>query len=610
MCGIIGAISNEMTLRWTIDALKRLEYRGYDSFGISTLQTDHIATKKEIGSIQKQDEQNFFTDLADSNVSIGHTRWATHGGVTKENAHPHHSADNNFTLVHNGVVENHRQLRRKLEKQGIEFQSNTDTEVIVQLLAYHYQQSLDILEAMKLTVDELDGEYAFVFFTQHDREHLYGSRYKSPLCFGLKDNMVLFASDQTAIAPLTQNMTFIEDGDFIKASFQGVTCYARQQDKLVEVERNPVDIPWQSDDEGKQGFPHYMIKEIYEAPLAVKNVLRGKQKKLSPSVEDFATKQLNITGSGSAFYASQIGQYYFSFLAKKYTRVYPSDEFMNLVELGEQDHLMTVSQSGETFDTLEVMRAGLKSGSTLSSINNVFGSTCQRLAQYPIFQGSGTEICVLSTKSVISQSFILYNLAKMLGYKQGVLSEAEYQKLSDDAQKFPVVIQSLFEQSEDKIKETATTNSKIENWFFIGRGIYYPIAMESALKFKEVSYIHAEGMPAGFFKHGTISLIDENFYTVVFLPNKKFDPDNFRYTMSNISEIQARNGKVIAFGHEDENDEDVTHLYDYIKLPTLNKYLDPLLHLIAGQLLAYYCAVSLGREIDKPRSLAKSVTVR
>jgi glucosamine--fructose-6-phosphate aminotransferase (isomerizing) len=610
MCGIVGAVGQDKTLRIVVDALKRLEYRGYDSFGVSTLQPDAITTKKDIGSIRENDNQGFFSDLTDSYLSVGHTRWATHGGVTQPNAHPHPSVGGDFTLVHNGVVENHRQLRRKLTDQGITFRSETDTEVIVQLLASLYGQTQDLLEAMHLTTLELDGEYSFVFLTTHDPDHIYGARYKSPLCFGRAGELTVLASDQTAIAPLTQGMSFLEDGDFIKASKNQATCYRQVDGKLTEVERPLVNIPWTSDEAGKQGLPHYMIKEVYETPMAAKNVLSIKQKDIPKVVADLAKKNLCITGAGSAFYVAQIGQYYFSSLAKTYACVHPSDEFLTLLQLGAQDHLIAVSQSGETFDTIEVIRAGLNNSAIVTSINNVFGSTCQRISTHSIFQGAGTEICVLSTKSIISQSFILYNTAKMLGHQSQVLSDQEFEQLSQEAERFPVVIQSLFEQVENKIKATAYANSSIENWFFIGRGIYYPVAMESALKFKEVSYRHAEGMPAGFFKHGTISLIDEYFYTVVFLPNKQLDEDTFRFTMSNISEIQARGGKVIAFGHEPEDYEDVAHLYDYIKLPSLNKHLDPLLHLIAGQLLAYYCAVSLGRNIDKPRSLAKSVTVR
>lgn len=326
--------------------------------------------------------------------------------------------------------------------------------------------------------------------------------------------------------------------------------------------------------------------------------------------KDAAKKDLSITGAGSAFYVSQIGQYYFAQLADTYARVHPSDEILSLVSYGPKDHLIAVSQSGETFDTLEVMKSALDMGSIVTSINNVYGSSCQRLATYPVFQGAGMEVCVLSTKSIISQSLILYRIAKALGKKNGRISPSEAAKLTQDEKKFRKVMNNFFDLVENKVKQTAGWNRNIDNWFFIGRNVHYPVAMESALKFKEVSYRHAEGMSAGFFKHGTISLIDERFYTIAFLPNKKNDESGFRFTVSNISEIKARGGHVIGIGHDPDISADVGSLYDYIALPTINRFLDPILELIVGQMLGYYCAAALGRNIDRPRALAKSVTVR
>ncbi|MCP5419545.1 MAG: glutamine--fructose-6-phosphate transaminase (isomerizing) [Gammaproteobacteria bacterium] len=610
MCGIVGVVGNNNSVRIAIDALKRLEYRGYDSFGVSVLHDQEIFTKKSVGSAIEKDNQGFFVDVPPAPLVIAHTRWATHGRVTEKNAHPHHSYDGNFSLVHNGVIENYLEIRQQLLEQGVQCKTETDTEVIAHLLAKHYEVSGDLLKTIYHTIGELEGEYAFVFLTRHDPDHIYAARYKSPLVFGSTPDLTIIASDQTAIAPLTKNMTFIREGDVVKASFNKAVCYEQADGRLVEVQRESVHIPWVDEALGRHGHPHYMIKEIYETPTAVETALKLRRVDLEPIVNDLVKRQLSITGAGSAFYASQIGQYYFADLANKYTYVHPSDEFLNLFKISNNDHLITISQSGETFDTLEVTRRAIQVGAPVTSISNMFGSTSHRLATYPIFQGAGAEVCVLTTKAIVSQAIILFILATLLGKKNGTLTSSQAEGLLDDAHRLPEAMGMIFEKYQPKIKETAIKHKDITNWFFIGRWMYYPVAMESALKYKEVSYLHAEGMPAGFFKHGTISLIDDDFYTIAFLPKEESYPDIFHFTISNISEIQARGGKVIAFGHEEEGHKDIKSLYDYIQLPTVNKYLDPILHLTAGQLLAYHCAIALGREIDKPRALAKSVTVR
>jgi len=610
MCGIVGVFGRNNSVRTTVDALKRLEYRGYDSFGISVLSNGDIYTKKAIGSVGEHDAQGFFAEVPAASASIAHTRWATHGKVTQNNAHPHQSYDKAFSLVHNGVIENYLEIRQLLLEQGIECSTETDTEVIVHLLAKHYEKTGDMLAAIQLTLAALEGEYAFVFTSPHDPDSLYAARYKSPLVFGTTDQLSIIASDQTAIAPLTKTMTFVKEGDVVKVSAGQVRCYAMEDGELTEVEREKTHVPWVDEAMDRHGHPHYMIKEIYEAPVAVNTALKLRRVDLEPIINDIDKRKLSITGAGSAFYVSQMGQYYFSALANKYAYVHPSDEFLNLLSLDEDDHLISISQSGETFDTLEVVRQAIQHGAPVTSISNMFGSTSHRLATYPIFQGAGTEVCVLTTKAIISQATILFLLATLLGKKNGALTSAEAEALIADAHRLPIAIQDILDNYQAKIKDTAIRHKDVTNWFFIGRWIYYPVAMESALKFKEVSYLHAEGMPAGFFKHGTISLIDEDFHTIAFLPKEDSAPDIFHFTISNICEIQARGGKVIAFGHEDETHQDIVGLYDYIQLPSVNKQLDPLLHLIGGQLLAYHCALALGREIDKPRSLAKSVTVR
>jgi glucosamine--fructose-6-phosphate aminotransferase (isomerizing) len=619
MCGIAGITRGGKdggALRMTVDALKRLEYRGYDSFGVSVFcpaeapgAAGTLVTKKSIGSVSERDAKGFFSEAPDGASAIAHTRWATHGGVTEANAHPHVSNDGAFSLVHNGVIENHRELRKKLEHSGVVFSSETDTEVIVHLIASLYAKTKDAREALRQAVRELQGEYAIVFVTTHEPGKLFAAKHKSPLAFARADGTTVVASDQRAIGPLSSDITFLEDGDVAVLTPEIAELFHIDANgALSRVERESVRVPWSGEDGGLFGYPHYMLKEIHEIPTASRTVFSIARETLDAPVADMQDKTLSITGAGSSFYVSQIGQYYFNDLAGVYARVHPSDEMLALAPFSARDHLIAVSQSGETFDTMEVMRAAKDRGAKVTAINNVLGSSSQRLADFPVFQGSGTEVCVLSTKSIVSQALILYRLAKLLGLARGVLSPDDEARLSADERRFLAALEPFFAESEEKIREIGSRNSVVENWFFIGRGIHYPVAMESALKFKEVSYRHAEGMPAGFFKHGTISLIDDRFYTMAFLPNDESDPEHFKLTLSNISEIHARGGRVIAVGHSPR--EAVGEVYDYIRLPSVNEHLDPLFELIAGELLAYYCAVALGRNIDKPRALAKAVTVR
>jgi glucosamine--fructose-6-phosphate aminotransferase (isomerizing) len=612
MCGIVGVIGETTsTLDIAVEALKRLEYRGYDSFGVSVLNSDILTTKKALGSVTEHAASHFFDSMPSGKNTIAHTRWATHGGVTEKNAHPHLSYDGTFSVVHNGVIENYRELRNQLMATGISFNSDTDTEVIAHLLAQHFTETQDVLESLRRTIIALHGEYAITLATLHAPDYIFGARHKSPLGYGHNGDLGILASDQRAIGPLTPDMTFLEDGDFVVLSATGATHYNLDGTKsLAKIRRPVISLPWAADTSSLNGYPHYMIKEIHEAPLAAQNALSLSCDLLSQITDDLITKDISITGAGSAFYVSQIGQYYFAALADTYARVHPSDEIDSLVSFNGRDHLMAVSQSGETFDTLEAVRGALASGSTITSINNVYGSSSQRIAHFPVFQGAGTEICVLSTKSIVSQALILYRLAKLLGRRRGIITDAKYEMLTSDEHRFPETLNKFIIEQEAYIKSIAIENKDVENWFFIGRGIHYPVAMEGALKFKEVSYLHAEGMPAGFFKHGTISLISERFSTVAFLPSKSSDFDTFRFTVSNISEIQARGGKIIAVGHDSDVSADIGETNAYIQLPTLNRYLDPVFELVAGQLLAYHCAAALHRNIDKPRALAKSVTVR
>ena len=613
MCGIVGIISDAPAIRPCVEALKRLEYRGYDSFGLAYLDEDRICTRKDVGSVSENDSKGFFNGLPDAARAIAHTRWATHGGVTAANAHPHLSNDGKFAVVHNGVIENHVELKAELVKQGFCFRSETDTEVVAHLLQSLYSPDRGVFDAVARMVGRIQGEYALVILTTLDPDTLYCVKHKSPLAYTVADGTLVVASDQRALAPFNRDVVFLEDGDLL------VFCADKGKSRclslaagagLTPVERKAIRIDWREDELGKAGFPHYMLKEINEIPVAVKSAMAIREEVIEAIVEECLGRRTIMTGAGSAYYVSMIGQYYFADLAKKYVITHPSDELSNLCAFEAGDHLLAISQSGETFDTLESVRQALSVGAKVSSVNNVYGSTMQRLATIPVFQGAGTEICVLSTKSIVSQAVILLRIAARLGLRTGKLDAAAHGEVMKALDEFPAVASALIEDSSHHISSMAMEHASIDNWFFIGRGVYYPVAMESALKFKEVSYHHAEGMPAGFFKHGTISLIDDGFYTMVFLPDRKLEGELFSLTASNVSEIRARNGRVVGIGHEAAEGIKALGLHGYVQIPRTNRHTGPLLHLIVGELMAYYCARSLGRSIDKPRALAKSVTVR
>lgn len=610
MCGIVGAVTHEDSVRTAIEALKRLEYRGYDSYGLATLAGGTLEVRKDIGSVSKADQQQIFGGMRASGVVLAHTRWATHGGVEQKNAHPHLSNNRKFAVVHNGVIENFRALRDRIAQAGVRLRSETDTEVIVQLLELLHAEHGSVDEAFLRTLDALEGEYALVVCSVHEPGALRAACFKSPLAFGEIPGGVILASDQRAIAPLTTAVTFLEEGDIIVATPDTVHVSSRRNGKVTPVDRTPTEVEQRDSDTGLHGYAHYMIKEIHECPIAIRNVMSLADDTFRAPVNAFRNRAVNLVGAGSAFYVSLLGQYYFAQLARRTVTTIPSDEFANLKQLTTRDHLIAVSQSGETFDTLEVMRRGKEAGAAVTAINNVIGCSSQRLADFPIFQGAGPEICVLSTKSIVSQAMVLYRLVVECAVQDGAIDTADQRAYHDAAEDLAQQIEVFLESQNNHVRDLAQRCSRIANWFFIGRSMQYPVALESALKFKEVSYLHAEGMPAGFLKHGTISLIDTAFYTIAFLPHKRSDPDTYRFTVSNIEEIQARDGNVILVGHDEELVRDLDDNAGAIILPHVNLYLDPVLQLVAGQLLAYHCAVALGRNIDQPRALAKSVTVR
>jgi glucosamine--fructose-6-phosphate aminotransferase (isomerizing) len=612
MCGIVGAIGKKNLYKDVVNGLTRLEYRGYDSFGFAGIVKGEWIVDKAVGAISEVVNMDMLKGFEDATCMIAHTRWATHGGVTVQNAHPHLSFDRSVGIVHNGVITNFHDLRRQQRATGVSYLSETDTEVGANAIAQLTDGGRNIVAAAGQLFHTLEGEFAIVGMSQSLGDCLFGLKRKSPLMVGVIGEVIVLASDESALGEFgsSAEVCYLEDEEFVVCTRESIKFYSVRGTDVVAIEKQFVvkDVLVERNDLG--GYPHYMLKEVNEAPEAVNLIRQSIEPHLRDVVAAVSDKQLSLVGSGSAFYASQIGQYFFSAISNRYVATHASDEILNLKKFTAEDSLICLSQSGETFDTLEVVRSAKKAGTTVVAINNVQESTCQRMADFPLFQNSGKEVCVLSTKSIISQVAGLFFLATALGEALDVISPEEATVLRSEGEILPMALHDVIDRLSDDIRKVSYATCTIEHWFFIGRGIYYPVAMESALKFKEVSYRHAEGMAAGFFKHGTISLIDKDFYTVAFLPSKARERKLFESTVDNIHEIKARGGQVIGIGNTPHDAFEDNFFLRYIELPDIGSHLNSCLHLCAGQLLAYYCAVALGRNVDRPRALAKSVTVR
>jgi glucosamine--fructose-6-phosphate aminotransferase (isomerizing) len=612
MCGIVGAIGGKNLYKDVVNGLMRLEYRGYDSFGFASNIKGEWIVEKAVGAISEVVNIDTLKGFEDATCMIAHTRWATHGGVTISNAHPHLSFDRSVVIVHNGVISNYHDLRRQQRATGVSYFSETDTEVGANVIAQLTDGGKNIVATAGQLFHALEGEFAIVGMCQSLDDCLFGLKRKSPLMVGVIGEVIVLASDESALGEFgsSAEVCYLDDEEFVICSRGSIKFYTVKGGYVLPIEKQFVvrDLQVERNDMG--GYPHYMLKEVNETPEAVNLIRRSIEPKLTNIVGSISDKQFSLVGSGSAFYASQIGQYFFSAISRRYVATHASDEILNLKNFTAEDCLICLSQSGETFDTLEVVRSAKKAGATVVAINNVEESTCQRMADFPLLQNSGKEVCVLSTKSIISQVVGLFSLATALGEFLNVISPEEVTLLRSEGEILPMALSDVIHRLSDDIRKISYVTCNIEHWFFIGRGIYYPVAMESALKFKEVSYRHAEGMAAGFFKHGTISLIDKDFYTVAFLPSKVRERKLFESTVDNIHEIKARGGQVIGIGNTPHDVFEENFFLKYIELPDIGTHLNSCLHLCAGQLLAYYCAVALGRNVDRPRALAKSVTVR
>ena len=606
MCGITGIVAQRNISEELFEGMQNLEYRGYDSAGMAVLCDGRLEVRKDAGKLAEVEGQQQLSAMRGT-VGIAHTRWATHGGVCQANAHPHVSADGCFAIVHNGVIENYLALKAALQEKGYTFQSETDSEVIVHLIAAYHDQGYSVEEALVAATRQLQGAFALALLTTHTPETLWCARHESPLVIGVGEATRYLASDVNAFARHTRQAVFLNDGEY--AALRPHDYTIKSLHTAAALPRVPVPIAWSDGHRVDKGsYPHFMLKEIHEGADCITAALAIPKTEIDALTQRLAaSRRLYFTGMGTAYYVALLAQYYFAAVADCYVPVISADEFPTLAQVAPGSLTLAVSQSGETYDTLKALRYARARGSETAAIVNAPGSSMTREVDQVVLQGAGPEICVLSTKSTLSQVTIFLRLALELARQRGHLDAAHYREHYQALRELPDTLCKMHSALIPAIRRISHTYNQIRNWLFIGRGIYSAVALESALKFKEVSYLHAEGMSGGFLKHGTIALVDDHTHSLAFLPAAD-EPELLQATLANIQEIRARGGLVIGV-HQHEDPAIQASFADAIIVPAAPALVTPLLHLTAGQMLAYYTALTLGRNIDKPRALAKSVTV-
>ena len=605
MCGISGVVGLKNISELLFEGIRNLEYRGYDSCGVALMNKTHLIIKKDIGGVEEFYRKHNVLQQK-SKIGIAHTRWATHGKVTQGNTHPFTSRDGNFAVVHNGIISNYRPLRDLLKKEGFKFSSETDTEVVAHLLEKFFKRSQNPEKALVKTLNLIEGTFALAFVCTYLPDQIFCAKQQSPLMLGIGDEINFVGSDFNAFIDHTKNAVILDDGEYAILSRDSyVVKNIATED---EVAKSITKIEWDSETSKKKGYPHYMLKEIYEQPQTISNALDLEPSGLDKVVEMFAKADSSyFLGVGTTFYVAKYAQYIFSELAQKFIPSISSDEFLTLANVNKNTLVFAMSQSGETFDTLSALKYSQSKGAKTAAIVNVMGSSIARMVDQVILQGSGPEICVISTKAALSQMVVLTLIAMKLGLKKKVISKKIYQENYKSLKELPAIIQGILNERSGFIHRIAHKYCKNKNWLYLGRGIYYPIALEAALKMKEVAYVHAEGMPGGFLKHGTLAMIDDEIFSIVFVPPKE-KKDLYQSTLHSIEEIRARSGFVLGI-HFTEQRKNQDLFNEELILPKVPSLIAPLIQLVIGQLFAYFTATSLKRNIDKPRSLAKSVTV-
>lgn len=609
MCGIVGYVGlPEKTKSVLYEGLKRLEYRGYDSSGVCYLDGKNSTVIRSEGKLENLNEKLKNVEI-NSPVGIGHTRWATHGKPSEINAHPHTSGP--ISVVHNGIVENCFELKDELEKKGYKFYSDTDTEVISQYIFYFINEGKNFVDSVRATFEKIQGSYAVAVLNENEPDKIIATRRFSPLVIAKQGDELYLASDIPAILPYSNEIIFLEDNDFAILRRGSVEILDK---KGRNIERKTQKINWDSVMIEKAGYRHYMLKEIHEQPHAVFDTLRGRFSEdfeeviFSDFDESLASNinRISITACGTSYHASLIGKYMLESLSRLNTQVELASEFKYREPVLDKNSLVVaVSQSGETADTSEALLEAKKSGVKTLGITNVELSKISRESDFLINTKAGPEIGVASTKAFTTQVMVFYLLSVYLGMKRKVLNKERVKQLIKDAVSISKIMQNALDL-DSELKELSKDFYSYKNFIYLGRGISYPIALEGALKLKEISYIHAEGYAAGEMKHGPIALIDENMPVVFIAPD---DQIYYKKLLGNFQEIKARGGKIIFITSNadslnilDENDKKIL-------IPKCPNLLSPLITAIPVQFLAYHIANRLGTDIDQPRNLAKVVTV-
>ncbi len=609
MCGIVGYIGKQKALPIIIEGLKRLEYRGYDSAGLATIGDNEILITRMSGKVAEL-EKALPADIDNGSLALGHTRWATHGEPTERNAHPHKDCEHKIALVHNGIIENFQAIRTKLEQVGHKFTSDTDTEVLAHLIEEMFKYTGDLVDSVRLALKEVDGAYGIAVISVHEPDYIIVARKGSPLVIGIGDGEHFVASDAAALVRHTRNVVYLEDGEVAVLTRDNFTTTTIDN---VEVEKTVHEITFDIEQIEKAGYPHFMLKEIHEQPDTISDALRGrilfeegdvKLGGLSDVIDDLRNaKRFIITACGTSWHAGLVGEY----MIEQYARVpveieYASEFRYSNPIITENDIVWAISQSGETADTLAAVREAKLRGAKVFGIVNVVGSSIARETDGGVYIHAGPEIGVASTKAFTSQLTVISLITVMMARLRG-MSITDGYKILSDLKSIPEKVKGILDQSE-YIKDIAERFSFARNFLYLGRGYNFPVALEGALKLKEISYIHAEGYPAAEMKHGPIALIDENMPVVVIATHDA----SYDKVMSNIQEVKARRGKIIAIAND--NDSEIDRYANYvIRVPETLDLFSPIISSIPLQLLAYYIAVYRGCNVDQPRNLAKSVTV-
>ena len=614
MCGIVGYIGNNEALPIILNGLKRLEYRGYDSSGIATYNGTTIFCCKSKGKISKLEKSINKRKNIKGKLGIGHTRWATHGIPNDINAHPQFSNSNNLCLVHNGIIENYSSIKESLIKKGYEFHSDTDTEVLVNLIEFvKEKENVKLGEAVQIALQQVVGAYAIAVIDNNKPDEIVVAKLGSPLCIGVGEEEHFIGSDATPFLEFTKKVIYLEDGELAIIRNHKSTIFRKTKDDTTF---SPVinNLELSLDKIEKQGFDHYMLKEIYEQPKAIRDTLRGriiaekgviKLSGVDDHIDKFlSVKKITILACGTSWHSALVAEYMFEKIAKIPVEVEYASEFRYREPvIGKEDIVLAISQSGETADTLAAIKLAKEKGAFIYGICNVVGSSIARESDTGSYTHAGPEIGVASTKAFTTQMTVLYLMAVKLSKSKGIISEQIYRKYILEISRIDKKIHKVL-ASNDIIKKVAKKIKGSKNCLYLGRGYNFPIALEGALKLKEISYIHAEGYPAAEMKHGPIALIDKNMPTIVIATNKI----NYDKIVSNIQEIKSRKGQIIAI--VSKGDKEVKKIADYtIEVPDSIESITPFITVIPLQLLSYHIAVMLGKNVDQPRNLAKSVTV-